>query len=227
MSGIPADWTGGIDDLVAQANASLSRLLPWDRSGRPKDEVNPRLVRHYTTQGLLPMPRREGRDARYDRRHLLALLALRRLMADGLSGKALMSALSGADDHGLERLAVEGAVQGGAAEASSPLEYLRALKERAANPARRPDVAASGVGNVFTGVKRSSVAVTGASRVTRVEVQPGLVMEVGDQLRVPVAEAAWLELLADVRAALGVAVALREGTSGSVVDVGETEIRQP
>ena len=71
-------WTGGIEALVGEANRWLGQLLPADRAARPKDEVNPRLVRHYTTQGLLPAPRREGRDARYDRLHLMALLALRR-----------------------------------------------------------------------------------------------------------------------------------------------------
>ena len=96
MLGIDERWSGGIDALVTEANRLLAQLLPGDRAARLKDEMNPRLVRHYTTVGLLPAPTREGREARYGRGHLLGLLALRRLMADGLSGKALVGALIGA-----------------------------------------------------------------------------------------------------------------------------------
>lgn len=105
---IAGDWVGGIEQLVHEANARLVYLLPEDRSGRPKDEVNARLVRHYTTQGLLGAPRREGREARYTRRHLLELLALRRLMADGLGGKVLMSALEYRSEEELAALATQG-----------------------------------------------------------------------------------------------------------------------
>lgn len=135
MLDIAPDWTGGIDAFVDTANTWLPRLLPLDRAARPKDEVNARLVRHYTTVGLLSLPTREGREARYDRRHLLQLLALRRVMADGLSGKALYSVLSGQDEDGLARLAVEGATLELEAVAASPassdaLSYLQELKAR-------------------------------------------------------------------------------------------------
>ncbi|THF71461.1 MerR family transcriptional regulator [Deinococcus sp. Arct2-2] len=105
---IAGDWAGGIEQLVYEANRRLVYLLPEDRSGRPKDEVNARLVRHYTTLGLLSAPRREGREARYTRRHLLELLALRRLMADGLGGKVLMSALESRSEEELAALAMQG-----------------------------------------------------------------------------------------------------------------------
>ena len=132
MLDIAPDWTGGIDDFVATANAWLPRLLPLDRAARPKDEVNARLVRHYTTVGFLSLPTREGREARYGRRHLLQLLALRRVMADGLSGKALYSVLSGQDEAGLERLAQEGVTSeleaAASKETGDALSYLQNLK---------------------------------------------------------------------------------------------------
>ena len=108
MLGIAEEWEGGIEEFVEEANRHLAELLPMDRSARPKDEVNARLVRHYTTEGLLPLPRREGREARYARLHLLSLLALRRLMADGLSGKALIAALNARSEEELAHLAQEG-----------------------------------------------------------------------------------------------------------------------
>lgn len=108
MLGIDERWSGGIDALVTEANRLLAQLLPGDRAARLKDEMNPRLVRHYTTVGLLPAPTREGREARYGRGHLLGLLALRRLMADGLSGKALVGALIGRSEQELADLARTG-----------------------------------------------------------------------------------------------------------------------
>ena len=74
MSGhaLPGSWTGTLDDLAALANTLLPQYLPLDRSSRTQDEVNPRLIRHYTTQGLLDPPFKEGREARYTRHPALA-----------------------------------------------------------------------------------------------------------------------------------------------------------
>ena len=106
MSGhaLPGSWTGTLDDLAALANTLLPQYLPLDRSSRTGDEVNPRLIRHYTTQGLLDPPLKEGREARYTRHHLLQLLTLRRLMTDGHSAQALLSLLSDQSDAELEAL---------------------------------------------------------------------------------------------------------------------------
>ncbi|GGL87569.1 hypothetical protein GCM10010840_26880 [Deinococcus aerolatus] len=172
MLDIPPDWTGGIDDFVETANTWLARLLPLDRAARPKDEVNARLVRHYTTVGLLSLPTREGREARYERRHLLQLLALRRVMADGLSGKALYSVLSGQDEDGLARLAGEGVTLELEAVAASPapsdaLSYLQDLKAR---PRPRPRTKERGELANGTAVSGISKMVAGLS--TSLAIQP-------------------------------------------------------
>ncbi|GHG26703.1 hypothetical protein CBQ26_01475 [Deinococcus indicus] len=206
MLAIAQDWVGGIDEFVMEANVWLSRLLPEDRAGRPKDEVNARLVRHYTTSGLVPAPRREGREARYDRRHLLHLLALRRLMADGLSGKALFGALSGRSEADLEQLAQWGAqaapqeavilgvrapapVQGAVA-----LDYLRKLRAGMTGEA----VGLSSPAQVVPD-RRAARAVQMRSQVL---VRRGLEVLVGEQFRWPRDEAAWAELLDEVRESL-------------------------
>lgn len=105
---LPRDWSGGIDTLVDAANALLPALLPAERFGRQKEEINARLVRHYTTTGHLPPPGRSGREAQYSRRHLLALLALRRLMADGISGAMLHGLVAGQAEDMLEQAALRG-----------------------------------------------------------------------------------------------------------------------
>lgn len=212
MIDVPAGWTGGIEELVAEANRWLARLLPVDRAARPKDQVNPRLVRHYTTQGLLPAPRREGRDARYARVHLISLLALRRLMADGLSGKALEAALGGKHEQVLERLAVEGALEGGS-EAVVPAdnEVMRFVQQLA-----RP-TAGVGLSTLISHFampvernlsalreRRSSPAAAQQtiSQMTRAVVRPELELLIGSDFQWPRSEDARQELLQEIGATL-------------------------
>ncbi|MPY67723.1 MerR family transcriptional regulator [Deinococcus sp. SDU3-2] len=206
MIDVQADWSGGIEALVEEANLWLARLLPADRASRPKDEVNPRLVRHYTTQGLLPAPRREGRDARYGRLHLMALLALRRLMADGLSGRALIAALGGQDEAGLEQLALEGVLEGtkGPAdrEDNEALGYLRQLavmeaprRARVVKP--RPPTPVPAALPEFLLEPRKKV-----SQTTRVVVRPDLELQIGRDFKWPTTEPEWRALLQELGATL-------------------------
>lgn len=94
------DWS--LDDFVAEVNRLLPEVVPADAAARGKLEINPRLVRHYTTEGVLPRPLKEGVEARYDGDHLVRALALRRLLAEGypssLAGRFL-------ERHDRERLA--------------------------------------------------------------------------------------------------------------------------
>jgi DNA-binding transcriptional MerR regulator len=85
----------GLQELVDVANALLPGYLPKDATGRAADDVNPRLVRFYTTEGLIPEPHKEGREARYVYDHLLALLLVRKLLAEGFGSAAIRKALSG------------------------------------------------------------------------------------------------------------------------------------
>ncbi|PYE51019.1 MerR family transcriptional regulator [Deinococcus yavapaiensis] len=121
------DWIGTLEAFVELANDTLPHILPFDKTGRAKDEVNARLVRHYTTQGLLDEPLKSGREARYTRRHLLQLLVLRRLMHEGHGATPLQKILRGRDDDALEALLLGTAtldVQPG----NPALEYLQNLR---------------------------------------------------------------------------------------------------
>jgi DNA-binding transcriptional MerR regulator len=77
------DQTWGLDEFVAEVNRLLPEVVPGDAAARGKAEVNARLVRHYATEGVLPKPLKEGGEARYDGDHLVRVLALRRLLAEG------------------------------------------------------------------------------------------------------------------------------------------------
>lgn len=198
MIDVQAEWSGGIEALVEEANRWLAHLLPLDRASRPKDEVNPRLVRHYTTQGLLPAPWREGRDARYGRLHLMALLALRRLMADGLGGRALTAAVAGQDEAILERLAVEGAVDPQGAPDTDDNEALRYLRQLSGRPSvsERGRAASAPPPAVLPSFLLNPPK--RVSQTTRVLVRPGLEMYIAGEFAWPQTESEWRALLREL-----------------------------
>ncbi|WP_219514152.1 helix-turn-helix domain-containing protein [Nonomuraea ceibae] len=96
-------WT--IGELAEHAAAQLrSRAQPLN--GRVREVPGERLIRWYTTIGLVDPPlTRQGRIARYGRRHLLQLVAVKRLQAAGLSIADIQTALAGATDAMLEEAA--------------------------------------------------------------------------------------------------------------------------
>ncbi|ACO47758.1 MerR family transcriptional regulator [Deinococcus deserti] len=170
---LPEDWSGTLDDLVETANRRLPDLLPLDRAGRTKDDVNARLVRHYTTERLLDEPLRVGREARYTRRHLLQLLALRKLMAEGFGAAALQGTLQTRSDPELEAL-LTGETQLEVQTSNPALEYLQALKRPSPAPATRPVLASS-----------PSVLPPSPERFTRLILAPGLEVHVRHDVRLP------------------------------------------
>ncbi|WP_219601636.1 MerR family transcriptional regulator, partial [Nonomuraea indica] len=75
-------------------------------NGRVREVPGERLIRWYTTIGLVDPPlSRRGRIARYGRRHLLQLVAVKRLQAAGRSIADIQAALAGATDAMLEAFA--------------------------------------------------------------------------------------------------------------------------
>jgi len=180
MSGhaLPGSWTGTLDDLSQLANTLLPQYLPLDRSGRTQDEVNPRLIRHYTTQGLLDPPLKEGRGAVYNRRHLLQLLALRRLMVDGHSAQALKTLLGTQNDAELEALLTGEA--GLKVQSSNPaLDYLDGLKNA---PSRRVFAATPPLASPLPS---TAPAAPPLSSYTRLTLAPGLELHVSQTARLP------------------------------------------
>jgi hypothetical protein len=95
-----SDWRldggteGGTDGGPARAN------------GRVRDVPNERLIRWYGTVGLVDPPlSRRGRVARYGRRHLLQLVAVKRRQAEGKSLAEIQAELAGATDDALAAVA--------------------------------------------------------------------------------------------------------------------------
>ena len=75
-------------------------------NGRVRDVPNERLIRWYATVGLVDPPlTRKGRVARYGKRHLLQLVAVKRRQAEGRSLAEIQEELAGATDEALAAVA--------------------------------------------------------------------------------------------------------------------------
>jgi DNA-binding transcriptional MerR regulator len=100
----PDLWT--IDDLGAEVARALTVDYDGAASGRVRDVPDLRTIRYYTTLGLIDRPAEmRGRTALYGRRHLLQLVAIKKLQARGLSLAQVQQRMAGATDAALEGLA--------------------------------------------------------------------------------------------------------------------------
>ncbi|MDP9861739.1 MULTISPECIES: MerR family transcriptional regulator [Streptosporangium] len=96
------EWT--IGELAERASAALTPTAQLN--GRVRDVPNERLIRWYSTIGLLDPPSaRRGRVAMYGRRHLLQLIAVKRRQAEGRTIAEIQAELTGATDQVLESIA--------------------------------------------------------------------------------------------------------------------------
>ncbi len=98
-------WT--IDQLAdAVERAFRSQDAPDQRSGRVREVPDKRTIRYYTTLGLVDRPAEmRGRTAYYGQRHLLQLVAIKRLQSAGQSLVQIQTMLAGADATMLQRQA--------------------------------------------------------------------------------------------------------------------------
>ncbi|MEO3825423.1 MerR family transcriptional regulator [Actinomadura sp. B10D3] len=97
-------WT--IGELAEDAAAALAADGSAQVSGRVRDLPNQRLIRWYTTIGLVDPPLgRRGRTSLYGPRHLLQLVAIKRRQAAGRSIAEIQLELAGATNATLAQIA--------------------------------------------------------------------------------------------------------------------------
>jgi hypothetical protein len=97
-------WT--LDQLTEQVEAALSVDYPGAPSGRVRSVPDRRAIRWYTTIGLVDRPAStRGRTALYAERHLLQLVAIKRLQAEGRSLADIQAELAGVPESALRLLA--------------------------------------------------------------------------------------------------------------------------
>lgn len=95
-----AEWT--LEELTELSQNYLddhgpSRRIQW--------QPNARQIRYYCTLGLLDKPRTErGRQVRYGEKHLMQLLAIKKLQQAGMSLAEIQPVLAGATERELRKL---------------------------------------------------------------------------------------------------------------------------
>ncbi|ONI74668.1 MerR family transcriptional regulator [Actinosynnema sp. ALI-1.44] len=97
-------WT--IEQLPDQVAELLSENYDGQRNGRIRELPNRRTIRWYTTIGLVDRPAAtRGRTVLYGRRHLLQIVAVKKLQSTGASLAEIQEQLVGATDSRLAELA--------------------------------------------------------------------------------------------------------------------------
>lgn len=97
-------WT--IEELGAEVERALAHGTPGQPNGRIREVPDQRTIRYYTTLGLIDRPAQmKGRTALYALKHLLQLVAIKRLQAEGLSLAAVQARLAGATPRSLRAIA--------------------------------------------------------------------------------------------------------------------------
>jgi DNA-binding transcriptional MerR regulator len=97
-------WT--LEQLSGRVAEALAVDYDGQTNGRVREVPNGRTIRWYTTIGLVDRPAAmRGRTALYGRRHLLQLVAVKRLQATGLPLAQVQRELLGSTDAALERIA--------------------------------------------------------------------------------------------------------------------------
>src|SRR5947208_15895168 len=97
-------WT--LEQLSDRVSDALAVDYDGQPSGRVREVPNGRTIRWYTTIGLVDRPAvMRGRTALYTKRHLLQLVAVKRLQAAGHPLAEIQRELLGRTDADRERLA--------------------------------------------------------------------------------------------------------------------------
>ncbi|MFD4668175.1 MerR family transcriptional regulator [Lentzea sp. NPDC058450] len=97
-------WT--LDELLDRVSAALTAEYSGAPNGRVRDVPDRRAVRWYATTGLVDRPSAmRGRTALYEKRHLLQLVAIKRLQSEGRTLADVQAELTGATEATLTAIA--------------------------------------------------------------------------------------------------------------------------
>ena len=177
---------------LAEAAARILSESGAARQGRGTVTELPdeRTVRYYLTEGLLPpSEEKQGTASVFEFRHLLQLLVVKKLQAEGLPIRAIRELVTGKSGRQLEKLL--GTEQGpspGSPAKGEALNYLESLLQKSPSaplPSSPPAAARAPQ-------SAPASSLSGASRETwaRVELEPGLELHVSEGYQSPQGEGA-------------------------------------
>jgi DNA-binding transcriptional MerR regulator len=178
---------------LAEAAARILAESGAARQGRGTVTELPdeRTVRYYLTEGLIPpAEEKQGTASVFEFRHLLRLLVVKKLQAEGLSIRAIREVVTGKTERQLEKLlGTEQGPSSGPSARGEALSYLESLLRKGPSaplPSSPPRAAAQAPPSA------PLAAPSGALRETwaRVELEPGLELHVSDGYRAPQGEGA-------------------------------------
>lgn len=170
--------TWSLEDFVCVINELLPQYLPAQSgNGKVREEMTPRLVRHYTSLSMLDDPHKSGKYAVYTYRHLLQILVVRRLLTEGIGANAIDRLATQKDNAELENL-LTGGVQLSVSPANPALAYLQQIQNK------HSAVSASPVMYPLPSPIPSPES-NAASRWIRLEILPGLEVHVREDFNYP------------------------------------------
>jgi DNA-binding transcriptional MerR regulator len=165
-----------LDEFVDMVNTYLPQYLPTETSdARVTDKINSRLIRYYTTQGMLNEPEKTGRNAQYTYRHLLQVIVVRRLLAEGYASGVIGRLVTSKTTEEMEAL-LQGGVQLTVSVANPALAYLYEIQGKTGAPPTVPG-SKSNVPASLDPLRETSW--------TRIEILPGCEMHISDRFVAP------------------------------------------
>lgn len=120
-----------LEELAAELQRTLAErnLIDAQADGRVGAAPDARTVRYYGTLGLVDRPSLVEREARYNRRHLLQLTAIKALQAQGLALSEIQRRLYGNSNSELENLLSSVAAQRPRRPAVQPIRWREVTLE--------------------------------------------------------------------------------------------------
>ena len=174
-----------LDEFVQVTNDLLPQFLPETPANtRVREEVTPRLVRHYSSLEMLDEPLKQGREARYTYRHLLQMLLVRRLLATGYGASAINRLPTSTDNSELEAL-LQGGVQLTVTPANPALAFLQQIQQRQSGSAPPSSTATPRTTGAQSLANQAQSQPPAPSQWTRLEVLPGLELHVREDFTYP------------------------------------------
>jgi len=169
----------GAVELADEAARLVADMVPRQDRASVAEVPDERIVRYYSTEGLISAPEgRQGTAAVYGYTHLLQLLVIKRLQADHLPIRKIRELVEGKSIAELERLLGADQKQSAARSKNSASEFLQSLVTSYSMKSADPAV-------INEPVAASYASPSGRLAWTRVEIEPGLELHLRDDYRLP------------------------------------------